>query len=220
MDIQSLYKLFVESLPAFMAGLWVTLYVTIIALVIASVIGLVVGLINIGKNKWLKLFAKFYIDLVRGTPLIVQAFFLYFGMTGALGFKISPELAGVIVISINAGAYMSEIFRAGIQAIDIGQMEAARSLGLPYSKAMAKVIIPQAFRNMIPAILNQFIISLKDTSILTVIGVGELTQSGQIIIASTYRSFEIWTMIGVLYFIMIYTLTIIFRQIEVNLAND
>ncbi len=211
-------NLFLKSLPSFGMGVLITLQITIVALIIATIIGLVVGLINIGKNKILKFIAKFYIDLIRGTPLIVQAFFLYFGMTGALNFRILPETAGIIVISLNAGAYMSEIFRGGIQSIDIGQMEAARSLGLSYAKAMIKVILPQAFKNMIPSILNQFIISLKDTSILTVIGVRELTQSGQIIIASTYRSFEIWTMIGVLYFILIFTLSTIFRKIEVKLS--
>lgn len=212
-------SLFMESLPAFFRGMLITLQITSIALIFATFIGLIIGLINIGDNKFLKPLAKAYIDIVRGTPLIVQAFFLYFGMTGALGFNISAEAAGIIVISLNAGAYMSEIFRGGIQAIDKGQMEAARSLGLTYGMAMRKVVLPQAFRNMIPAILNQFIISLKDTSILTVIGVRELTQSGQIIIAATYRSFEIWTMIGFLYFILIFILTTVFRKIEVKLKG-
>ena len=209
--------LFLQSLPAFGMGILITLEITVVALLLATIIGLVIGLINVGNNKMLKPLAKIYIDLVRGTPLIVQAFFLYFGMTGALNFQMSPEVAGIIVISLNAGAYMAELFRGGIQSVDIGQMEAARSLGLSYSKAMRKVILPQAFKNMIPSILNQFIISLKDTSILTVIGVRELTQSGQIIIASTYKSFEVWTMIGVLYFILIFTLSTIFRKVEVKL---
>jgi polar amino acid transport system permease protein/polar amino acid transport system substrate-binding protein len=212
-----MFELFMKSLPAFAKGIFVTLQITSVALILATAIGLFIGLINIGNNKVLKSFAKVYIDLVRGTPLIVQAFFLYFGMTGALNFKISAETAGIIVISLNAGAYMAEIFRGGIQSIDPGQMEAARSLGLPYATAMRKVVLPQAFKNMIPSILNQFIISLKDTSILTVIGVRELTQSGQIIIASTYRSFEIWTMVGVMYFLLIFTLSTVFRKIEVKL---
>jgi len=210
-------ELFLKSLPAFGMGVLITLEITIVALLLATIIGLVVGLVNVGKNKTLKYVAKIYIDLIRGTPLIVQAFFLYFGMTGALHFRMTPETAGIIVISLNAGAYLAEIFRGGIQSIDPGQMEAARSLGLPYSKAMIKVILPQAFKNMIPSILNQFIISLKETSILTVIGVRELTQSGQIVIASTYRSFEIWTMVGIMYFILIFSLSTIFRKVEVKL---
>lgn len=209
--------LFLKSLPSFGIGILITMEITVIALILATIIGLIVGLVNIGKNKVLKFFAKGYIDFIRGTPLIVQAFFLYFGMTGALNFRISAEMAGIIVISLNAGAYMAEIFRGGIQSIDPGQMEAARSLGLSYAQAMRKVVLPQAFKNMIPSILNQFIISLKDTSILTVIGVRELTQSGQIIIASTYKSFEIWTMVGILYFILIFTLSTIFRKVEVKL---
>lgn len=207
-------SLFLESLPSFLKGLAVTLEITVVSLLFASVIGLLVGLVNVGKNKPLRFFARTYIDLIRGTPLIVQAFFLYFGITAALGIKMSPEMAGIIVVSMNAGAYMAEIFRAGINAVDKGQMEAARSLGLSYGKAMKKVILPQAFRKMIPAILNQFIISLKDTSILTVIGVGELTQRGQIVIATTFKSFEIWTMIAILYFIVIFALSLLFREIE------
>ena len=210
-------ELFIKSFPAFLRGLAITLQITSVALIFATLIGLTLGLINLGHNKVLKSIAKAYIDIIRGTPLIVQAFFLYFGMTGALGFNISAETAGIIVISLNAGAYMAEIFRGGIQSIDKGQLEAARSLGMTYGMAMRKVVLPQAIKNMIPAILNQFIISLKDTSILTVIGVRELTQSGQIIIASTYRSFEIWTMIGFLYFILIYLLSTAFRTIEVKL---
>lgn len=208
------WLLFKESLPNFLMGISITLEITIVALIIASFIGLIVGLINIGNNKILKSIARVYIDLIRGTPLVVQAFFLYFGIAGAVGIQIEAEVAGIIVISLNAGAYMAEIFRAGIMAVDKGQMEAARSLGLSYFKAMKKVILPQAFKNMIPAILNQFIISLKDTAILTVIGVRELTQTGQIIIASNFRAFEIWSMIGILYFIMIMGLSTVFRRME------
>lgn len=214
-----MWLLFKESIPNFLTGISITLEITTVALICASIIGLIVGLINIGNNKILKAIARIYIDLIRGTPLIVQAFFLYFGLTSAFNFQMQAETAGIIVISLNAGAYMAEIFRGGIQAVDKGQMEAARSLGLPYSKAMIKVILPQAFKNMIPAILNQFIISLKDTSILTVIGVRELTQSGQIIIASTFRSFEIWTMVAVLYFIVIMGLSTAFRKIEGRLQG-
>lgn len=209
-----LWLLFKDSMPSLLSGITVTLKITIVALIIASIIGLVIGLINIGHNKILKFFARIYIDIIRGTPLVVQAFFLYFGVTSYFGFKISPETAGIIVISLNAGAYMAEIFRGGINGIDKGQMEAARSLGLPYTKSMIKVVLPQAFRRMIPAILNQFIISLKDTSILTVIGVRELTQSGEIIIASNYRTFEVWSIVAILYFIIIMGLSTAFRKIE------
>ena len=211
-------NLIMASLPSLFSGLLVTLKITAISLLFASIIGLITGLINIGHNKILKVLATIYIDIVRGTPIIVQAFFIYFGLPGALNMKIEAVVAGVIVVSFNAGAYMSEIFRAGILAVDIGQMEAAKSLGLPYSKAMLKVILPQAVKKMIPAIINQFIISLKDTSILTVIGIRELTQSGEIIVASTYKTFEIWGTVAIMYFVVIYIIATISRKIERVLA--
>lgn len=207
-------SLIIKSLPALLDGLRMTMQITVIALIIATIIGLVVGLINISHIKSLRAIATIYIDIIRGTPLIVQAFFIYFGLPSVLDIKIDAVTAGIIAISLNAGAYMAEIFRAGIISIDKGQMEAARSLGLPYSKAMTKVILPQAIRRMIPAIINQFIISLKDTSILSVIGIKELTQSGEIIIASTYKAFTIWGVVGVMYIIVIMILSVISRMLE------
>lgn len=208
------WELFVTSLPSLWSGTWLTLKITLIALIVATVIGLVAGLMNISRNWILRASATFYVDLIRGTPLIVQTFFIYFGLPSALDIKIDAVLAGTIALSINAGAYMAEIFRAGIISIDKGQMEAARSLGLPYSKAMTKVILPQAIQKMTPAIMNQFIISLKDTSILSVIGIRELTQSGEIIIASNFRAFEIWSIVGLMYFVVIMALSYVSRKIE------
>ena len=206
-----------QSLPMLLTGLKMTLEITVVALIIATIIGLFIGLMNISKKKVLKIIATIYIDIIRGTPLIVQAFFIYFGLPAVLNFKINALVAGIIAISFNAGAYMAEIFRAGITSIDRGQMEAARSLGLPYSKAMVKVILPQAIIRMIPAIINQFIISLKDTSILSVIGIQELTQSGEIIIASSYRAFEIWSVVGIMYLILIMILSTLSRRLEAKL---
>ncbi|AGK98998.1 amino acid ABC transporter permease [Clostridium pasteurianum] len=203
-----------QSLPTLLSGLKVTLEIAVVALIIATVIGLFIGLMNISHNKILKIIAAIYIDIIRGTPLIVQAFFIYFALPGALNFKIDPLTAGIVAISLNAGAYIAEIFRGGIMSIDKGQTEAARSLGLSYAQTMRKVILPQAIRRMIPALINQFIISLKDTSILSVIGLQELTQSGEIIIASTYRAFAIWTMVGLMYFIIITIISNLSRKLE------
>ena len=208
------WDLFITSLPSLLSGIRMTIIITAVALLAAAVIGLIAGLMNISSSKIAKSIAVVYIDLIRGTPLIVQAFFIYFGLPSILNFKIDAVLAGIVAISLNAGAYMAEIFRAGINSIDKGQMEAARSLGLPYSKAMMTVILPQAVQRMIPAIINQVAISLKDTSILSVIGINELTQSGEIIIASTYKSFQIWSMVGLLYLVIIMSLTYASRKIE------
>ncbi|MCB2355218.1 amino acid ABC transporter permease [Clostridium estertheticum] len=211
MDILTLFK---QSLPALLSGFYVTLQITIISLVIATILGLSFGILAISRNKVLKFVATAYVDIFRGTPLIVQAFFIYFGLPAGLDIKIQPFVAGVLCISLNAGAYMVEIFRAGIMAVDKGQMEAARSLGLPYGKTMKLVILPQAISNMIPAIINQFIISLKDTSLLSVIGIRELTQSGEIIIAANFRSLETWSFVAIFYFVVIMALTYAARSVE------
>ena len=136
------------------------------------------------RSIWLRAIGTTFVDIFRGTPLLVQAFFIYFGIPSALGFQMSALTAGIITLSLNAGAYMTEIVRGGIQSVDKGQMEASRSLGIGYLPTMRKVILPQAIRTMIPSYINQFVITLKDTSILSVIGIAELTQTGRIIIAA------------------------------------
>lgn len=209
-----LFVLLKESFPSLLSGLAVTIKIAIISICFATILGLIFGLMSISTSKFLKVIGTVYVDIIRGTPVIVQAFFIYFGLPSALDFKISALTAGIITISANAGAYMAEIFRAGILSVDNGQLEAARSLGLSYSQAMRKIILPQAVRKMIPAFINQFIISLKDTSLLTVIGIKELTQSGEIIVASTYKAFEIWTIVGVFYLVIITIISYTSRYIE------
>lgn len=145
---------------------------------------------------------------------MVQALFLFFGVGQALSIKFDPVVAGIITLTVNASAYMAEIFRAGIQAIDNGQMEAARCLGLDYFQSMRKVILPQAFKIMIPSIINQFIVTLKDTSILTVISIKELTASGQIIMARNYKTLEMYAIVAVMYFILITALTLVSKYVE------
>lgn len=212
-------ELLKESLPSLISGLGMTIKIAVIALIIATVVGLIFGLMNISKSKILKGIATIYIYIVRGTPLMIQAVFIYFGVGQALGARFDPVVAGILVLGFNAGAYLSEIFRSGIEAVDKGQMEAARSLGLSNSKAMIKVVLPQAVKIMVPSILNQFIIAIKDTSILSVIGIRELMQSGQIIVGTTYKSFEIYGVVAVMYFILITILTLISKQVERRLAS-
>lgn len=196
------------------AAMGKTMELTFLSLVFASVIGLFVGLLNVSKNKILNTIANLYIDCIRGVPLIVLAFFVYFGIPMALGIRLSALAAGIISLSLNAGAYMAEIVRAGIQSVDKGQMEAARSLGLPYGLAMRKVVLPQAIKTMIPSFINQFIITLKDTSILSVIGFPELVKAGQIVIARNFETFRMWALIAIMYLIVITTLSKIARALE------
>ena len=211
MEILGLLK---ESFPSLLSGLGVTIEIAVISLILAVILGIILGIFSISTSKILKSIATVYIYIIRGTPLMIQALFLFFGVGQALNIRFDPMVAGIMTLTVNASAYMAEIFRGGIQAVDHGQMEAARSLGLSYSKAMIKVILPQAVKIMIPSILNQFIVTLKDTSILTVISIRELTSSGQIIIARNFKSLEMYAIIACMYFILITILTLVSSYIE------
>ncbi len=193
---------------------------TVLSLVFAMVIGMVFGLMNVGHNRILNCIGTVYVDAVRGVPLIVLAYFIYFGVPagvqglGFAGFRLSGFQAGFIALSMNCGAYMAEIIRAGIESVDRGQMEAGRSLGLSYGACMALIVVPQAVRTMIPSIINQFIITLKDTSILSVIGFPELTNVGKTIMGNTFKNLQTWAIIGIMYMIVITTLSKIAKRIE------
>jgi glutamine transport system permease protein len=207
-----------DALPALWLGTIMTLKITCISLILAFFIGLFMGIFRITNNIVLRAISAIYVDIIRGTPLLIQILFIYFGLPAVLHIKIDAFTAGVVAIAINAGAYLVEIFRAGIESIDPGQMEAGRSLGLTYGQTMRLIILPQAVRRMIPAFVNQFIISLKDTSLLSVIGIAELTMQGQSIYAVNFRAFEILSAVAVFYFILIYILTIASRWLERRLA--
>ena len=197
-----------------------TLLLTLLSLVFAMVIGMVFGLMSVGHNRVLNCIGTVYVDAVRGVPLIVLAYFIYFGVPAGIQgigfshFRLNALQAGTIALSMNCGAYMAEIIRAGIQSVDRGQMEAGRSLGLSYGATMALVVVPQAIKTMIPSIINQFIITLKDTSILSVIGFPELTNVGKTIMGNTFKNLETWAIIGVMYMVVIVTLSKVSKKIE------
>lgn len=204
----------VAALPMLLEGLKVTLYIFAIAIILGFIIGLAIALLRLGPIKILNWIAKAYVDAIRGTPFIVQLFFIYFGVNSLNFISLDNTTAGIITVAINAGAYFAEIIRAGIQSIDQGQTEAARSIGFTGSQTMRYVVLPQAFRRMLPTITNQSIISLKDTSLLSVIGIADLTQQGQIQASATFEAFKIWLVVGVIYFIVIYLLTVLANFIE------
>jgi len=203
------WGLLVTIFPALMQGLGLTLVATALSLVFAMLLGILFGFAKISKNIVLRGVASTYVNIFRGTPVLVQAFFFYFGVPAFTGITMDALTAGIITLSLNAGAYITETVRSGIQSVDPGQMEAARSLGLPWGKSMRRVVLPQAFKIMTPSLINQFIITLKDTSLLSVLGFAELTYQGRIVIASTFRTFEIWIIVGALYFIVIWLLTVL-----------
>lgn len=203
-----------------LAAMGQTLLMALCGLFFACILGLIFGMLSVLKNKVCNVIAQIFVDVIRGVPMIVLAYFVFFGIPYALksffGISISftALVAGTICLALNCGAYMSEIIRAGIQSVDKGQMEAARSLGLPYWKAMQKVVLPQAIRTMIPSIINQFIITLKDTSILSVIGFPELVNTAKNVIAIEFKSFQVWIIVGVMYLIIITILSKLAKMLE------
>jgi polar amino acid transport system permease protein len=204
----------VSALPMLLKGLQVTLYIFLIAILLGFLIGLVIALLRLAPLKVLNGIALAYVNAIRGTPFIVQLFFIYFGVNSLQIVSLNSTTAGIITVAINAGAYFAEIIRAGIQSIDKGQTEAARSIGFTSAQTMRYVVLPQAFRRMLPTITNQSIISLKDTSLLSVIGIADLTQQGQIQASATFEAFKIWLAVGVIYFIIIYLLTLLANFVE------
>ena len=195
-----------NSFPLLLVGAGVTIQITVLSTAIGFVIGLIVGVARISHVRLLRMLAEVYVEFFRGTPLLVQIFLFYFALPVLTGQRIDPFIAAISACGINSGAYVAEIFRAGIQSVDDGQMEAGRSLGMTWLQTMRYIIVPQAFKRVIPPLGNEFIAMLKDSSLVSVIGFEELTRRGQLIIAKTYGSFEIWMSVAVIYLVM--TLTI------------
>lgn len=199
-----------------------TLLLALLGLFFACILGLLFGMLSVVKNKVCNIIAYIFVFVIRGVPMIVLAFFVFFGIPYLLntilaiggGFTMTPLQAGTVCLALNCGAYMAEIIRAGIQSVDIGQMEAGRSLGLPYWKTMQKIVLPQAIRTMIPSIINQFIITIKDTSILSVIGFPELVNTAKNVQANTFMSFQTWAIVGVMYLVVITILSYIAKIVE------
>ena len=208
------YHVMWESVPILLQGVKYTLIITAGGLLFGFIIGAITGLMKLSRNLLVSKLAGIYIETIRGTPLMVQVMFLYFGLPLALGMRIPPLTASIIAISVNAGAYIAEVVRGAIQSIEKGQVEAGRSIGLDRYQTMRYIIWPQAFRRMIPPLGNQFIISLKDTSLLVVIGMGELTRTGQEIIAENFRAFEVWLTVAILYLMMTRTLSYVLSKVE------
>ncbi|KFF60417.1 glutamine ABC transporter permease [Cryobacterium sp. MLB-32] len=208
------FGLLSDSMPALMKGLGLTLLATGLSILIALVLGVVLGFFKVSPFVVLRAIATTYVSIFRGTPLLVQAFFFYFGLPQLTGQSIDVLTAGVLTLSLNAGAYMTEIVRGGIQSVDPGQTEAGRSLGLGYITTMRRVVLPQAVKIMTPSFINQFVMTLKDTSLLAVIGFAELTYQGQQIYAANFRTGETLLIVAALYFVVITILTTLSNKLD------
>lgn len=193
----------------FLIGAKNTILLALFAVMLGVIIGVTLALMRLSNSKILKIISTAYIEFIRGTPTLVQLFIVFFGfpkMTGFLGDH-QEFIAGIVALSINSGAYVAEIIRAGIQAVDVGQMEAARSLGIPKGAAMQYVIIPQAFKNILPALGNEFITVIKESSIVSTIGINELMYNADTVRGNTFRPFEPLLVAALMYFVMTFTLS-------------
>ena len=214
------FSLIWNSLPLLLAGAGVTIEITAIAVGLGFIFGLITSVCRLSGVKILQVIAVCYVNIIRGTPMLVQIFLIDFALPMVIGERINPFVAAVAACSINSGAYVSEIFRAGIQSVDKGQMEAGRSLGLSWMQTMRYVILPQAFKHVIPPLGNEFISMTKETSLVSVIGFEELTRRGQLIIAKTYGSFEIWLTVAAIYLVMTLTIARLVSYLERRFATD
>lgn len=210
---------YIEVLPFLFRGLVWTLTITITGLIAGFALGAAAGFGRISRRRWLKGITTTYVEVVRGTPILAQILFIYFGLSDLTGININNVVAAIIAIAVNAGAYIAEIVRGAIESIDKGQMEAGRSLGLSHGKTMRFVIWPQAFRRMIPPLGNQFIISLKDTSLFSVIAVGEIVFQARQYYSATFSAFEALAMACLIYLMITIPTSVYLRRLERRLAG-
>jgi polar amino acid transport system permease protein len=213
------FRLIVESVPFLLKGAVYTVQVSVLAIVFGLVLGWALGLVAVSGVRWLRAIAWAYVQFIRGTPLLVQIFLIYFGLP-ALGVNVPAYWSGVIALGLNSGGFQAEIVRAGIESIDRGQTEAARSIGMSAFQTLLLILVPQTIRRVIPPLTNELITLTKSSSLLSAIAVLELTHAGQAIIARTFAPFEIYAAVAVMYLVLIAILSrgsaLLERRVFVN----
>ncbi len=212
------WELIVRWLPILFEGMLKTLELTVVSIFLGSIIALFLALARISKVKIFNTLAIAYIEFFRGTPLLVQILLLAYALPMFFDYTPNLYIAGVAALSLNAAAYIAEIFRGGIQSIDRGQMEASRSLGMTYRQSMRFIIWPQAFRRIIPPLGNQFVAMLKDSSLVFAIGIEELMTKGRLLQGSTYRSPEVWFTVALIYLVLTLTFSYLVNRLERRLS--
>lgn len=203
----------------YLHGAWYTLQLSFFGVLLGTFLGVGFALMRISRIWSLKFVASAYIEIIRGTPMLVQVFIIYYGLT-EFGINLSPFIAGIVTLTINSAAYMAEVFRAGIEAIDKGQTEAARSLGMTRSMTMRLIVLPQAFRNMLPAIGNEFIVIIKDSSLISSVGIAELMYSARTVQGVIFQPMEPLLVAAAIYFVMTFTLSKLLGALERRLRNQ
>ena len=208
------------NLRFLLSGLTTTIYISLVSISISMIIGLVVAIPSLAKNKILTYINIFYVEIVRAIPLLVLILWIYYGLPIMTGVSFSPFVSGIIALAISESAFQAEIFRAGINSIKKAQWEAGSSLGLNFFKRLRLVILPQAIKNILPAIGNQFVYVLKMSSLVSIIGIGDLTRKANELVVTTYRPLEIYTFLILEYLILILIVSFFVRKLEKNLKKD
>lgn len=205
---------FIPSMPYILKGIAVTLKIVLLAGILGFALGIILSLFKISSFKFLGWIADVYTSIFRGTPLVLQLMLIYYGSPQVIGYQIEPYTAAILSFGLNSGAYISEIIRAGILAVDKGQKEAAMALGVPYGKMMWDIILPQALKNILPALMNEFITLTKESAIVTTIGVMDIMRRSYQVGAENYSFFEPLLIAGLIYYLMVVTLTMLGKVLE------
>lgn len=216
--MESLIEVFIKYLPYYLPAAWLTLVVSLLGILIGLVLGLLTAFLRISENRLIQLPARIYIYLIRGTPLLLQILFIYFGLRGLL--QLEAFTSAIIALGVHNGAYIAEIFRGSIQSIDRGQMEAARSLGMNYPRAMIRIVLPQALRRSLAPLGNQFIIALKDSSLASAITINELLLKAQQLAAANYLYMEMLTIAALFYLAYTTLFTLLVNRWEKRLSTE
>jgi len=204
----------VPYIPFILKGIWVTLKFVIVAIIFGFALGTVLALFKISQKKVLNWIGAVYTSIFRGTPLILQLMIIYFAIPQLTDYDIQPFPASILAFGLNSAAYVSEIIRAGIQAVDKGQTEAAQALGVPYRLMMKDLILPQALKNILPALMNEFVSLTKESALVSTIGYLDLMRRAQVVGADTYRNFEPLIFVGLIYWVLVFCLTLIGKRVE------
>ena len=208
------------NLKFLLSGLTTTIYISVVSIIISMFLGLIVAIPSLAKNKFLTYINIGYVEIVRAVPLLVLILWIYYGLPIMTGISFSPFVSGIIALAISESAFQAEIFRAGINSIKKAQWEAGSSLGLSFSKRLRLVILPQAIKNILPAIGNQFVYVLKMSSLVSIIGIGDLTRKANELVVTTYRPLEIYTFLILEYLVLILIVSFFVRKLEKNLKKD
>ncbi|MCZ0701757.1 polar amino acid transport system permease protein [Natronobacillus azotifigens] len=204
----------VPYIPFMLEGIWVTIRFVIVAIILGFILGTLLALCKISSIRLLRAIAGSYTSIFRGTPLILQLMLFHYAVPQLTGYDITPFMSAILAFGLNSAAYVSEIIRAGIQAVDKGQTEAAKALGVPYREMMIDIILPQAMKNILPALMNEFITLTKESALVSTIGYLDLMRRSQVVGSSLFRNFEPLLFVGVIYWLMVTGLSVLGRMVE------